>query len=120
MIHSNTTDLAVKIQKMARLAFDPAAAEGEAGNAATMIVQIARKNGLNFDGFKKLIGVASSTSRLKPNYPSGVMPFGKYEGVAFDEIFESNPSYLDWFLKTVKGNEKVKDQIAAFLKSKQN
>lgn len=55
MNESTTSDLAVKIQKIARLAFDPAAAEGEAGNAALMLVQIARKHGLNFDVFKRLL-----------------------------------------------------------------
>lgn len=114
-----TSDLAVKIQKMVRLAFDPAAAEGESVNAATMIVQIVRKHDLGFDGFKKLIGVVSTAPGLKSLYPPGVMPFGKYEGVTFDAIFEANPSYLDWFLRNIKGNEKVKEQIATFLKTKQ-
>jgi hypothetical protein len=105
---------------MARLAFDPAAAEGEARNAAVMIVQLVRKQGLNFDGFKKLIGVISNVPGLKSLYPSGVMTFGKYEGVAFDEVFKVNPSYLGWFLHNIKGNEQLKEQIAAFLKTKQN
>ena len=120
MNESITSDLAVKIQKMARLAFDPAAAEGEAGNAAAMLVQIARKHGLNFDGFKNLLGITSNAPRLKSRFPPDVMPFGKYEGVSFDEIFEINPSYLDWFLNNIKGHVKVKEQISAFLKAKQN
>jgi uncharacterized protein (DUF3820 family) len=83
-----------------------------------MIVQLVRKNGFNFDGFKKLIGVVSSAPGLKSLYPSGVMPFGKYEGVPFEKIFEVNPSYLGWMLDKLKGNENLKAQIAVFLKTK--
>jgi len=98
----STSDLAVKIQKMARLAFDPAAAEGEARNAAVMIVQLVRKQGLNFDGFKKLIGVISNVPGLKSLYPSGVMTFGKYEGVALMKSLRSTLLTLVGFCTTLK------------------
>ena len=62
MTHTTPVKLAEKIEKIARLAFDPAAAEGEAVTAARMIVQIARKNGIDFDGIKDLLGLATGTS----------------------------------------------------------
>ncbi len=114
----STSDLAVKIQKMARLAFDPAAAEGEAGNAAAMLVQIVRKHGLNFDGFKKLLGITSSKPKLRSVFPPDVLTFGKYMGQSLEWVFANDPAYLDWILREVSGKEQLKEQIRAFLKTK--
>ncbi len=115
-----TTDLAGKIEKMARLAFDPAAAEGESVAAVTKLVQIARKNSIDFNSFKILLGVTTSAPKSKLSYSADVMPFGKYEGLTFEEIFLSNPDYLDWISKKVTWNKKLTDCIHAFLKAKQN
>ncbi len=118
MNESTTADLALRIQKMARLAFDPSAAEGESVNAATMIVQIIRKNDLGFDGFKKLLGITSSKPKLRSAFPPDVMTFGKYEGQSLEWIFTNDPAYLDWILREVSGKTQLKEQIRAFLKTK--
>jgi len=115
-----TSDLAVKIEKIARLAFNSAAAEGEALNAASLIVQIARKNQIDFDGFKNHLGVAAKTTKSIQSNLSDVMPFGKYEGKTFEQIFLITPSYLEWVLREVTGNKPLKARISAFLKCKQN
>ena len=120
MDSSKNSPLAGKIEKMARLAFDPAAAEGEAANALTMIVHITRKNGIDFHGFKKLLGVTAPASRLKQATAPVVMPFGKYQGAHLEEIFELDPDYLDWFVRTVTKQTKLKNQIITFLIARRN
>ena len=113
------TKLAVKIQKIARLAFNPAAAEGESASAASKILQIARKNNIDFDGFKILLGVTTTASNLNsPNSPVH-MTFGKYEDKTLDEVFQCDPDYLIWVLKEVTGRAQLKNQITEFLKTKQ-
>jgi len=120
MDSSKNSPLAGKIEKMARLAFDPAAAEGESANALTMIVHITRKNGIDFDGFKKLLGFTAPASRLERATAPVVMPFGKYQGMNLEEIFELDPDYLEWFVRTVTKQKKLRNQIAAFLNGRRN
>ena len=112
--------LAAKLEKMARLAFNPAAAEGEAANALTMITHITKKNGIDFDGFKKLLGVAAPASSLKRAAAPVVMSLGKYQGMTLDEIFDRDPDYLEWFVRTVTKYKQLRDQIAAFLNTQRN
>ena len=111
-------EFAVKIEKMARLAFDPAATDGESVNAVTLIVHIVRKHGLDFDGFKKLLGVSGSAADLRGSYPPYVMSFGQYRGQHFEDIYQEDPSYLFWILDNVTGKKSLKNQIRTFLKTK--
>ena len=105
---------------MARLAFNPGAAEGESVSAVSKIVQIARKNNIDFDGFKIILGVTTTASNLNsPNSPV-FMPFGKHLGKTLDEVFQCDPDYLIWVLNNVGGRTQLKNQITEFLKSKQN
>ena len=117
---SKNSPLTGKIEKMARLAFNPAAAEGEAANALTMIVNIAKKNGIDFDGFKKLLGVTAPGTSVKRTAAPVVMSFGKYQGMTLDEIFARDPDYLEWFVRTVTKYKQLRDQIADFLNAKRN
>ncbi len=114
------TVLAQKIEKMARLAFDSAAAEGEAINAVTMMVQLTRKNKIGFDDFKILLGVAPGSAPSAPDSSGYIFPFGQYTGKTFDHVFFVNPNYFDWVLKTVTGQAELKKRIVVFLKAKQN
>jgi len=58
----------VKLQKLARLARDPAATKGESANAATMLFQIGRKNHIDLAAYSDLLAkVAASES--KPSRP---------------------------------------------------
>jgi len=116
----NTTELAQKIEKIARLAFDRGATNGEAATAATMIVQIARKNGIDYDGFINLLGFTARGSRMCMTNVPVVMPFGKYRGRTLDEIYLIDSDYLQWFVETVTKYKQLRGQIIAFLKTKQN
>ena len=118
-IYSMTTSPAEKIEKIARLAFDPAAAEGESVNAATMLVQIARKHKIGFGEFKLILG-ASARLPNSVGIASTIVPFGKHKGQSIAQIYQQNPGYLDWLLREVAGHKALKQQITAFLKANQN
>jgi len=85
-----------------------------------MIVQIARKHQIGYDDFKSLLGIATGAQKLKGCYPPGVMPFGKYEGATIEQIYLKDPDYLDWVLREATCRNNLKQQILAFLKTKQN
>jgi len=113
-------ELATKIEKIARLAFDPAAAEGESVSALTMIARITRKNGIDFDGFRNLLGVNAPTSRLQRTASTIVMPFGKYTGRTLEEIYQADPDYLEWVSRAVTSRKELRKQVLDFLHTKRN
>ena len=77
--------------KLLRLALDKGAYDGEAANAAVMLVRKLRERGATADG---LFGGASySSSKAITNYGDTKMTFGKYR----DEMIKDIPiSYLVW------------------------
>jgi uncharacterized protein (DUF3820 family) len=110
--------IAAKLEKIARLAFNPAAKDGEAEAAVIQMVRISRKNEINFEEFKDLLGVPAEN--LNSYNQSVRMPFGKYIGRTLEEVFQENPGYLDWILSDVKGYTELKKQISALLNAKRN
>ena len=85
-----------------------------------MIVQIARKNEIDFDGFINLLGFTARGSKMCMSNAPVVMPFGKYIGRSLDEIYLIDADYLHWFVETVTKYKQLKAQIIAFLKTKKN
>lgn len=101
------------LQKVGRLAFDKAAPEGEAQAAAIKMVFVARRMGLDFDGFKQTLGIQdqphSSHSEPKPKPEQEqkksscpILHFGKFKGRSVDWVINRNPDYLIWCLKNME------------------
>jgi uncharacterized protein (DUF3820 family) len=121
-----------KLQKLARLARCPAATKGEKINAATMLIKIGRKNGVDLAGYGDLLAKVSapeSKSPVSPPTPYSeqfnprpvlhVMPSGRYKGKTFDEIYQLDPDYLAWVRKAYRTKGKIRKDILTFLNSKQ-
>ena len=120
---SNTSEIGVKLIKMTRLAFDPAAPAGEASSALNKVVEIAKRNGVCFEDFKNLFINAeggSGASEKKNASPPMLcrMPFGQYASRTFDEIYGLNPDYLKWAAKAFWTHPMLREQIQLFCSQK--
>jgi len=120
MKNINPKELAEKLQKLVRLAFDPAATDGESSNAVSRLLVIARQNRVDFEGFRGVLGVAIPAAELQTPTPSNVMPSGIFAGTSFERIFEICPSHFGSMLETLADGDPLKEQIITFLKMKYN
>jgi hypothetical protein len=87
-------------QKLMRLALDPAAQPGEIANAARMVVEQWRKEGLTLE---QIFGENGQRppEYWAPDYGLCTMPFGKHKGKEFKDI---PPSYLRWLSHDMREN----------------
>lgn len=87
------------VEKLLRLALDPAAQPGEWQNAAVAAV---RK--LRAEGVRDLTEILSEARACRPPprpasevfTPRSIMPFGQYKGRTLKDIAENDPEYLAW------------------------
>jgi hypothetical protein len=79
-----------RLNKMATLALNGAATEGEWTTAAISFFRIARS--------KNVPVRLPIPSKPKRYFPVGRMPFGKYKGKGIEEIVAFDLSYLKWLL----------------------
>lgn len=112
--------------KLSRLAFDPAAQEGESQNAACMMVKVARKSGFSFDRVVELLGGGRGGAREQGPPPreekkftagDTIMPFGKFKGRSFNAIFGTDPGYLKWMSRELE-DRLLRKRAQDFLKEK--
>ncbi len=82
------------LQKLLRLALDPAASEGEIHNASILIVDIARKRGMDKNAFLQAIGIQTTTEGF--DYRDIRLDFGKHRGKTVGDIMHIDPGYLYW------------------------
>jgi uncharacterized protein (DUF3820 family) len=94
-----TTD--PRIEKLLRLALDPAAPDGEAKAAALRILHLARTAGVTAE--QVLAGVSavpgdddSDDVESCPWWEDVVLPFGKYKGETIGDVMRENPGYIRW------------------------
>lgn len=80
------------LQKLLRLALDPAASEGEIRNASILIVDIARKRGMGVSAFLQSIGIPTRGF----DYQDIQLDFGKHRGKTVGNIMRIDPGYLYW------------------------
>lgn len=104
-----------KIEKLLRLALDPAATAGEAYNCLSAVRTLTG----GFDGLVKEFRLLSTAEPRRPQprhsynpAEDTTMPFGKFEGETIMDIARENPGYLRWCLKNI---ESLDDELRAVI-----
>ena len=105
--------------KLLRLALDKAAYDGEAENAAVMLVRKLRERSADADELfgHAYAGIPEPSPPKQANIGSEKMTFGKYKG---EKIKDVPVSYLFWVMQNCTNiNPKLKSAIHQFLEESQ-
>jgi hypothetical protein len=96
------------VLKLLRFALDPSAREGEAQNAACRMVDVARREGVNYPGLEQFLGENFTPALPGPDFepepPAAInvrMTFGKYDGKTLGWIAENDLPYLEWLVENI-------------------
>jgi len=99
MITNDLQIIASKIQKVAQLAFDPAATPGEMKNAITKIVELAQKYGINYRDFKLLLGLIVPAEQSSPQPVKPKMPVSEQQSRTNEEILRMVNFYTNKIIR---------------------
>lgn len=93
------------IEKLLRVALDPASSEHEAKSAANLLVNKLRASGVTFEQMRRGLAGVQVAPRVVTVYrgPEGAdcrLPWGKHKGRKLCDVFESDPGYVEWLVES--------------------
>jgi hypothetical protein len=100
-----STDGLRLVDKLLARAFDPAARDGEAENAAGKAVLVCRRNGIGLPRLAEHLAreckvlpppTPAAPASTRPDALDVRMPFGKHRGETLADIARRDPGYLRW------------------------